>query len=108
MVMYQTPSFSGFQFGLGYSFNADDNKTAETGFRTADNTRAITTGLRYVNGPLNVAFSYDQLKRSNIGKNSDNDTTRVSTSWAVRTTSKWSSWLWPSAAPRTAGSLARA
>ena len=75
MVMYQTPSFSGFQFGLGYSFNADDNKTAETGFRTADNTRAITTGLRYVNGPLSVAFSYDQLKRSNIGKNSDNDTT---------------------------------
>lgn len=75
MVMYQTPSFSGFQFGLGYSFNADDNKTSETGFRTADNTRAITTGLRYVNGPLNVAFSYDQLNRSNAGKTDDTDTT---------------------------------
>lgn len=75
MVMYQTPSFSGFQFGIGYSFNADDNKTAETGFRTADNTRAITTGLRYVNGPLNVALTYDQLNRSNVGKSGDVDTT---------------------------------
>lgn len=75
MVMYQTPSFSGFQFGLGYSFNANDNKASETGFRTADNTRAITTGVRYVNGPLNVAFSYDQLNRSNVGKTGDADTT---------------------------------
>lgn len=65
MVMYQTPSFSGFQFGLGYSFNADDQNANQTGWRTADNTRAITTGLRYVNGPLNVAFSYDQLNASN-------------------------------------------
>ncbi|WAI82984.1 MULTISPECIES: porin [Achromobacter] len=65
MVMYQTPSYSGFQFGVGYSFNADDTDTAETGWRTADNTRAITTGLRYVNGPLNVALTYDQLNASN-------------------------------------------
>ncbi|MGE8569570.1 MAG: porin [Achromobacter sp.] len=65
MVMYQTPSYSGFQFGVGYSFNADDTNTAQTGWRTADNTRAITTGLRYVNGPLNVALTYDQLNASN-------------------------------------------
>ncbi|HCW18454.1 porin [Achromobacter sp.] len=73
MVLYQTPSFSGFQFGVGYSFSADDgNATGSTspnparvGFRTADNVRAITTGLRYVNGPLNVALTYDQLKASN-------------------------------------------
>lgn len=79
MVMYQTPSFSGFQFGIGYSFNADDTKDAQTGFRTADNTRAITTGLRYVNGPLNVAFSYDQLNRSNAlksGPGADDTTPR--------------------------------
>ncbi|HYG45302.1 MAG TPA: porin, partial [Bordetella sp.] len=36
----------------------------QTGFRTAENTRAITTGLRYVNGPLNIALSYDQLNAS--------------------------------------------
>ncbi|MFY3140240.1 porin [Achromobacter xylosoxidans] len=67
MVMYQTPSFSGFQFGVGYSFSADDRNSdaRRSGFRTADNVRAITTGLRYVNGPLNVALSYDQLKASN-------------------------------------------
>ncbi|RBL80035.1 porin [Streptomyces cavourensis] len=65
MVMYQTPSFSGFQFGVGYSFNANDTNTAQTGFRTADNTRAITTGLRYVNGPLNAALTFDQLNASN-------------------------------------------
>lgn len=75
MVMYQTPSFSGFQFGLGYSFSADDNNTTQTGFKTANNTRAITTGARYVNGPLNVALSYDQLNRANQGKTGRQDTT---------------------------------
>ncbi|WMD18104.1 porin [Achromobacter seleniivolatilans] len=65
MVMYQTPSFSGFQFGIGYSFNVNDNTAGQTGFKTADNTRAITTGLRYVNGPVNVALTYDQLNASN-------------------------------------------
>ncbi|MDM9559718.1 porin [Bordetella petrii] len=66
MVMYQTPSYSGFQFGVGYSFSVDDNGGDDrVGFRTADNVRGITTGLRYVNGPLNVALSYDQLNASN-------------------------------------------
>ncbi|MDQ8032361.1 MAG: porin [Bordetella sp.] len=65
MVMYQTPSFSGFQFGAGYSFNVADTTAAQTGFATADNTRGITAGARYVNGPLNVALSYDQLNLSN-------------------------------------------
>ncbi len=61
MVQYSTPSFSGVQFGIGYSFNAADTTAAQTGFRTADNTRAITTGLRYVSGPLNLVVTYDQL-----------------------------------------------
>ena len=65
MVQYSTPSFGGFQVGLGYSFNVADTTAAQTGFKTADNTRAITTGLRYVNGPLNVALSFDQLNASN-------------------------------------------
>lgn len=61
MVMYQTPSFSGFQAGVGYSFNVADTTAAQTGFKTNQNTRGITAGLRYVNGPLNVALTYDQL-----------------------------------------------
>jgi len=58
MVLYQTPSFSGFQAGLGYSFSANGSSN----FETADNVRAITAGLRYANGPLNVALTFDQLK----------------------------------------------
>ncbi|MVW73565.1 MULTISPECIES: porin [unclassified Bordetella] len=59
MVMYQTPSYSGFQFGIGYSFNVDD-VSRPGGFKTNDNSRGVTTGLRYNNGPLAVVVSYDQ------------------------------------------------
>lgn len=64
MVMYQTPSYAGFQVGAGYSFNQASSSTGDyTGFQTNENTRAITTGLRYVNGPLNLAAAYDQQNR---------------------------------------------
>lgn len=68
MVMYQTPNFSGFQFGAGYSFNVNGNQVAklsQTGSVNDGlerNQRAITTGLRYANGPINVALTYDQFK----------------------------------------------
>lgn len=72
MVMYQTPNFSGFQFGVGYSFNADGSQSWDrdvtdpvTGdvYNTKDaNKKAITTGLRYANGPIAAALSYDQVK----------------------------------------------
>ncbi len=104
MVMYQTPSFSGFQFGVGYAFSVDDNAGADrVGFRTADNVRGITTGLRYVNGPLNIAFSYDQLNASNnqlqsavdatprsygIGGSYDFEVVKLSLAYA-RTTDGW-------------------
>jgi len=67
MVMYQTPSYSGFQLGAGYSFNTQNssngygNFASGNGFRTNNNNRAITAGLRYVNGPLNLAAAYDQI-----------------------------------------------
>ena len=60
MVLFQTPSYSGFQLGAGYSFNSGIG-AGGNGFRTNDNNRVITAGLRYVNGPLNVAAAYDQL-----------------------------------------------
>lgn len=64
MLMYQTPSYSGFQFGLGYSFNANSSAGSDyANFNTNENQRAITTGLRYANGPLNVAFAYDQINQ---------------------------------------------
>lgn len=64
MLMYQSPLIDGLQFGVGYAFNINDNDEANTGFATNDNQRAWTFGVRYMNGPLNVAASYDQLKRS--------------------------------------------
>jgi len=63
MAMYQSPSFSGFSFGVGYSFNADDEKDGN--FATGDNNRVITVGARYKNGPLNVAVTYDRLNPTN-------------------------------------------
>jgi len=64
MVMYQTPSYSGFQLGAGYSFNANSTAGSDyANFRTNDNQRAITAGLRYVNGPLNLAAAYDQINQ---------------------------------------------
>ena len=55
----------GFRAAVGYAFNIDDQKTAQSGFATADNTRAITAGLRYDNGPLMGFATYDQLNASN-------------------------------------------
>jgi len=62
MVMYRTPDISGFQFGIGYSFNTEGG---DQDFRTRHNNRSLTTGLRYLNGPLNVAASFDMLRSSN-------------------------------------------
>ncbi|MDM9559449.1 porin [Bordetella petrii] len=63
MVMYQSPNLSGFSFGVGYSFNADDEKDGN--FATGDNNRVITVGAKYSNGPLTVAAAYDRLNPTN-------------------------------------------
>jgi len=64
MVLYQTPVFSGFQAGVGYSFNIDDTNAAQTGFNSNNNQRNINGGIRYVNGPLNLAAAYDKVNGS--------------------------------------------
>ncbi|MBQ0218505.1 porin [Alcaligenes faecalis] len=80
MVMYQTPNFSGFQFGVGYSFNANGDQSwdkdlplvnaAGTVIGTANNkdfnNQAITAGLRYANGPIGVAVTYDQMRKRGL------------------------------------------
>ncbi|MBO1015498.1 porin [Achromobacter sp. SD115] len=65
LALYESPSMGGFRFSAGYAFNADDRNAAQTGFRTADNTRAITSGISYANGPLMGFFAYEQLNASN-------------------------------------------
>ncbi|MGB3289129.1 MAG: porin [Burkholderiaceae bacterium] len=75
MVMYQTPNFSGFQFGVGYSFNTNgsqywdikDKTIGGVDFNEKDaNKKAVTTGLRYSNGPIAVALTYDQLRAGGV------------------------------------------
>jgi len=75
LALYQSPSISGFRFSAGYSSNVDSKKASETGFATADNTRAITAGLSYQNGPLMAYFAYDQLKASDKLSSAERDAT---------------------------------
>lgn len=75
LAMYQTPSLSGFKLAAGYSFNVDSMRAAETGFSTADNTRGITAGLSYANGPFMAYLAYDQLNASNKLSTAQKDAT---------------------------------
>jgi len=61
MVLYQTPSIEGFQLGVGYSFNSNET-TNEQSFKTHNNFRSFTAGVKYQNGPLYIAVAYDQVK----------------------------------------------
>ncbi len=71
-IKYQTPNMSGFQAGIGYSFAngstglytaAAGGGTSGTGynFATNNNTRQLTLGAKYANGPFYAAVSYDKI-----------------------------------------------
>ena len=67
VLMYRTPTMSGFQAGLGYSFatGLTSNGGATTyGFATSNNTREITAGLKYANGPFYAAATYEKAYAS--------------------------------------------
>lgn len=64
-IQYQTPSFSGFQAAVGYSFNTDGNQQFKKNGLGEPNVRAWTAGLRYTGGPLAVVLTYDQIKNRN-------------------------------------------
>lgn len=57
-ISYLTPGFTGFQAGFSYSFNANEGEY----FQTSHNTRALSTGLSYENGPLYTTLTYDHLQ----------------------------------------------
>ncbi len=63
-VRYDTPNFSGFQFGMAYSFNHAAPQNAKISGMDDTNDRAVSAAVRYVNGPIGVALTYDQMKRS--------------------------------------------
>ena len=54
---YQTPIVGGFEAGIGYSFSTAD----EQSFGASNNNRVLTAGLRYTNGPLKAALTYERL-----------------------------------------------
>lgn len=64
-AMYFSPNIAGFQGAIGYSFNSAGQEVAGNG----NNNRAITTGLRYQNGPVEAAVTYDRLDPANGGSN---------------------------------------
>ena len=73
MLKIQSPNWSGFTLGAGYSFAPQmsafyvNNGQVFSGtgnsynFDTADNTRAVTLGVNFASGPLTVAATYDQI-----------------------------------------------
>lgn len=75
-LKYQTPNMSGFQGGIAYSFatgydaiyadNLDKNGKPVRGssgynFETMNNSRLLSVGAKYKNGPIYVAASYDKV-----------------------------------------------
>ncbi|WMD18352.1 porin [Achromobacter seleniivolatilans] len=57
-VNYYSPTWNGFQAAAGYSFDADDRNQ----FRTNQNNRAVSLGLKYESGPLLAVATWDQLR----------------------------------------------
>lgn len=71
MVMYQTPNFSGFQAGVGYSFNANGAQAPKLSNLTDTNNKALTVGARYKNGPIGAALTYENFRAvdiANVGR----------------------------------------
>jgi len=96
MVMYRTPDIAGFQAGIGYSFNTRAVENAAN-FKTHDNTRSLTAGVRYLNGPLNVAVAYDEARNAQsinkakvyaVGASYDLEVVKLAAAYA-RTTGGW-------------------
>ena len=63
VLMYKTPNMSGFEAGLGYSFATgltSNGGTTGYGFATSNNSRQLTLGAKYANGPFYAAASYEK------------------------------------------------
>jgi len=75
MLMYQSPSLSGFKLGAQYSFNtglaagkqlasgagSNDTATGGSAFETGNNMRNISGAVSYTNGPIYVTGVYDKF-----------------------------------------------
>ena len=59
MVNWYSPQWDGFQAGVGYAFDAD----GQDQFRTNQNHRAISVGLKYEDGPWLAVATWEQLRQ---------------------------------------------
>ncbi|MDQ3189163.1 MAG: porin, partial [Pseudomonadota bacterium] len=62
-VLYSSPSFGGFKFGGGYSFNANGTEGAGSG----NNNRVIFLGANFSRGPFFAAVTYDIIDVNDLG-----------------------------------------
>jgi general bacterial porin, GBP family len=68
MVMYTTPTMSGFSGSVGYSFDTGltiagtPQPTGTGAYGTGYKSRAVSVGLRYANGPILLAGTYDSFQ----------------------------------------------
>jgi len=63
-VAWQSPNWSGFRAGAGYSFNAGVSGPSQEVAGSSNNTRVLFTGLNYTGGPIFAAMTYDQIKNA--------------------------------------------
>ncbi|MCP2516468.1 porin [Achromobacter sp. 77] len=91
MVNWYSPQWQGFQAGVGYAFDAD----GQDQFRTNQNTRAISLGLKYEDGPLLAVATWEQLRLATppaqaggrpqafqVGASYDFEVVKVSLAWS--------------------------
>lgn len=85
-IRYMSPSWSGFQFGLGFAGRNQKTEYSNATGRSVDRNTSnwITTGLAYTNGPLAIAATYDRFRTDiTLGDNSEKSTTHM---WNVGAT----------------------
>jgi len=72
MIAYETPVFSGFQLGVGYSFQFDRGQAFDPSPGLDPNQRYLSTAVRYTDGPLKLAAHYDYLSKRDTFSNDKN------------------------------------
>ena len=74
-LMYKTPNMSGFEAGLGYSFATgltSNGGTTGYGFASSNNSRELTVGAKYANGPFYAAATYEKAYAADTTAQSGN------------------------------------
>ena len=72
-IYYYSPSFSGFQGAIGYSFQANDLNNGAERAGNKNNDRLIDLGLKYDNGPLKAVITYQYMNPSQFGTDPANN-----------------------------------